>query len=181
MTPAILMHAASDRDADLFAVVPEVIVDPFLYVEDGGRRHAVSWAGDASLLGAHGVEIVDVAMLGKGQLARSGMSADEVEAEIALRACRELGVTAALVPPRFPLFVADHLRANGIGVTVAGETFVARRRRKSPAQLEGIRRAQAAADAAMGVAASTISTPCAPRSPASPAHDTACRRSPAST
>ncbi len=156
MTPAILMHAASDRDADLFAVVPEVIVDPFLYVEAGGRRHAVSWAGDAGLLGAHGVEIVDAATLGKSELARSGMRADEIEAEIALRACRELGVTAALVPPRFPVFVADHLRANGIELTVDGETFVARRRRKSPAQLEGIRRAQAAADAAMGVAARMV-------------------------
>jgi Xaa-Pro aminopeptidase len=65
-------------------------------------------------------------------------------------------VTAALVPPRFPVFVADHLRANGIELTVDGETFVARRRRKSPAQLEGIRRAQAAADAAMGVAARMV-------------------------
>ena len=60
------------------------------------------------------------------------------------------------MPPDFPLFVADHLRAGGIELSVDDDEFVRRRRRKSPDELEGIRRAQRAADAAMGVAASLI-------------------------
>jgi Xaa-Pro aminopeptidase len=60
------------------------------------------------------------------------------------------------VPPEFPLFAADALRAAGIELTVDGDEFVRRRRVKTPEQLEGIRRAQKAADAAMGVAARLI-------------------------
>ena len=48
----------------------------------------------------------------------------------------------------FPLFVADHLRASGIELMVDDDHFVRRRRVKSAAEVEGIRRAQRAADAA---------------------------------
>ena len=60
------------------------------------------------------------------------------------------------MPPGFPVAVADHLRAAGLELTVDAEAFVRRRRRKTGAQLDGIRRAQQAADAAMGVAARLI-------------------------
>ena len=53
------------------------------------------------------------------------------------------------MPPEFPLYVADHLRASGLELTVDDDEFVRRRRVKSAVQLEGIRRAQNAADAAM--------------------------------
>jgi Xaa-Pro aminopeptidase len=65
-------------------------------------------------------------------------------------------VSAAIVPFGFPTAVADHLRAGGIQLTVDPPAFAARRRAKTPAQLEGIRRAQRAADAAMAVAAELI-------------------------
>jgi Xaa-Pro aminopeptidase len=52
--------------------------------------------------------------------------------------------------------VADHLRTGGIELTVDEDAFVQRRRIKSEFQLDGIRRAQAAADAAMGIAARLI-------------------------
>ncbi len=76
--------------------------------------------------------------------------------EVALRACRELGLEHASVPPAFPLGVADHLRAGGVELFVDSEAFVLRRRAKTEAQLAGIRRAQKAADAAMAVAADLI-------------------------
>src|ERR687896_776897 len=101
-------------------------------------------------------EIIDPYELGADEILASGVSRHQFEVEIALRACRELGVGSAIVPPEFPLGVADHLRAAGIDLTVAPEAFVERRRAKSGAQLEGIRRAQAAADAAMGVGARMI-------------------------
>jgi Xaa-Pro aminopeptidase len=84
------------------------------------------------------------------------MSRLQINAEISLRAARELGIGAAHVPPEFPLFVADHLRANGIELTIDEQEFVDRRRIKSGAELDGIRNAQKAADAAMGVAAQLI-------------------------
>jgi Xaa-Pro aminopeptidase len=60
------------------------------------------------------------------------------------------------VPPDFPLAWADALRAAGVELRVDALTFDLRRRRKTDAQLAGIRRAQAAADAAMAAAAELL-------------------------
>jgi len=53
------------------------------------------------------------------------------------------------VPRSFPVVVADHLRANGIDLRPEGELFDLRRRSKTPAEIEGIRRAQRACEEAM--------------------------------
>lgn len=62
-----------------------------------------------------------------------------------MRAVVAAGVRAAAVPPEFPLAVADRLRAAGVALTVDEAEFSLRRRAKTPAELDGIRRAQAAA------------------------------------
>ena len=54
--------------------------------------------------------------------------------------------------PAFPVELADHLRGAGLELTVDREAFTRRRRVKNEAELEGIRRAQRAAEAAMDVA-----------------------------
>jgi Xaa-Pro aminopeptidase len=121
-----------------------------------GRRAATVSVLDADKVAALGVEILDPSALGGDALLASGISRHAFHLEIALRACRELGLERAAVPPEFPVAVADHLRANGIALDVEPETFVLRRRSKTDAQLAGIRRAQVAADAAMAVAAQLI-------------------------
>ena len=73
-----------------------------------------------------------------------------------LRACRELGIAQATVPAGFPLELADRLRADGVVVEVDRALFTARRRSKTPLQLEGIRRAQAAAEAGIAAAAELL-------------------------
>src|SRR5262249_12947162 len=78
-----------------------------------------------------------------------GLRRYEISREIYLRACRSLGVSEAIVPESFPLGVADHLRAGGVELTLDEEHFRGRRRVKSAAELDGIRRAQKAAEAAM--------------------------------
>jgi Xaa-Pro aminopeptidase len=140
----------------MFHAVPAGIVDPFTYVETGDRRAATVSVLDADKVSALGIEIVDTYALGRDELSEQGLSREEVDYEIALRVCRELGVERAIVPPTFPLAVADHLRAGGIELVPDAERFVERRRRKTGVQLEGIRRAQTAADAAMAVAAGMI-------------------------
>jgi Xaa-Pro aminopeptidase len=111
---------------------------------------------EADKVSALGVEVIDPAKLGLDDLIASGLDRVAIEAEICARACRAVGITAADVPAEFPLFAADGLRGAGIDLNVDADVFVQRRRRKTGAQLEGIRRAQKAADAAMGVAASLI-------------------------
>jgi Xaa-Pro aminopeptidase len=136
--------------------VPAGIGDPFLYLENDGRRAATVSVLDAAKVSKHGIEILDPATLGSDDLLAAGLDRLQIEAELSLRAAQNLGITSAAVPPEFPLFVADHLRANGIELTVDDGEFARRRRVKSPSEIEGIRRAQKAADAAMGVAASLI-------------------------
>jgi len=111
---------------------------------------------DAVNVTPHGVEVLDPSSLGRDDLVAAKKTGLYIDAELALRAARELGITSASVPPEFPVFVADHMRANGLELIVDDDEFVQRRRVKSGAELEGIRRAQRAADAAMGVAASLI-------------------------
>ena len=111
---------------------------------------------DADKVAALGIEILDPSTLGGDALLASGISRHEFALEIALRACRELGVERAVVPPDFPVAFADHLRSAGLTLDVEPETFALRRRSKTEAQLAGIRRAQKAADAAMAVAAELI-------------------------
>jgi Xaa-Pro aminopeptidase len=136
--------------------VPAGIGDPFLYLENDGRRAATVSVLDAEKVSKHGIEIMEPDTLGIDELLESGLDRVTIEAELSLRAVRRLGISEAVVPPTFPLFVADHLRADGIEVTIDAEEFVRRRRIKSPYELDGIRRAQKAADAAMAVAATLI-------------------------
>lgn len=158
MTPAepLLIYADPGRSPDLFYSVPASILDPFLYVETDDRRVAVIWSFDADKVRAAGVDVLGYEQFGWDELMASGLSLLEAETELALRACRALGVAAAAVPPDFPLAYADHLRAGGVDVRVDAARFVGRRRAKTAAQLEGIRRAQAAADSAMAEAARLI-------------------------
>ena len=131
-------------------------MDPFLYAETGGRRVATVSVLDRDKVSALGIEILDNYELGLDELVAAGLRRSQMHAELALRAAHKLGIAAAVVPPDFPLIVADHLRAGGLELTVDEDVFVMRRRAKTPEQLEGIRRAQRAADAAMATAASLI-------------------------
>ncbi len=81
---------------------------------------------------------------------REGMPRDEAELEVALRAVRRWGIEAAIVPGDLPVALADRLRDGGIGIEVDAKAVEARRRAKTPAELEGIRRAQRAAERGHG-------------------------------
>jgi Xaa-Pro aminopeptidase len=87
--------------------------------------------------------------LGLDELIAQGLKSEELDREIVLRACRRVGLEGAGAPRWFPLDVADHLRANGIDLRVDGDLFDDRRRVKTESELDGIRRAQRAAEAAM--------------------------------
>jgi Xaa-Pro aminopeptidase len=152
----LLIYGAPDNSADLFHAIPVGIIDPFIYIEANGRRAATVSVLDADKVRPMGIEILDPEELGRDELTKQGLREVEIENEMALRAVERLGITHATVPPAFPVSVADHLRAAGIELEVDDEAFTQRRRVKTPEQLDGIRRAHKAADAAMGVAAELI-------------------------
>jgi Xaa-Pro aminopeptidase len=156
MPEPILIYGAPELSADLFHAVPVGIIDPFLYLEDGDRRASTVSVLDATKVRELGIEVVDPYVLGRDELLQQGLPPHEIENELALRACRAAGITSAAVPPEFPVSIADHLRAGGMTLRVDADLFVTRRRTKQGFQLEGIRRAQKAADAAMARAQELI-------------------------
>jgi Xaa-Pro aminopeptidase len=142
--------------ADLFHALPVHILDPFPYLESDAGRWAVLPASETDKLRGTGVTAIDPAELGRDGLLESGVADWDADLLMAVRLCERAGVDAVTVPPELPVGVADRLREAGVAVTVDAPTFFDRRRVKTPAQLEGIRRAQAAADAAMALAAELV-------------------------
>jgi Xaa-Pro aminopeptidase len=98
------------------------------------------------------IETLSPEAFGMDELLAQGASRDEAELEAYVRACQRFGIASAAVPPAFPLELADHLRANGIDVAVDRELFAEKRRRKNAKEIEGLRRAQRACEAALDVA-----------------------------
>jgi Xaa-Pro aminopeptidase len=151
------MYGDTTRSADLRNVVPHAVHDAFLYVERGDERHTVLRSLEVARMSeVPGMRAVPLEELGLDELVASGLSPESAALEIALRACRRLDVSRAVVPPAFPVELADHLRAGGVELEVDGALFTARRRAKSAPQLAGIRRAQTAAEAAVAAVAALL-------------------------
>jgi Xaa-Pro aminopeptidase len=153
----VLICDSTERSPELRHELPIGITDPFLYVEREGVRHVVIGSLEIPRLEElGGSELHTPEEFGWDELAGSGISRDAALIEIYARACVALGVERAAVPSTFPLVVADRLRREGIELEPQRELFDLRRRSKTPAELAGIRRAQAAADAGMAAAAEVL-------------------------
>jgi Xaa-Pro aminopeptidase len=147
----VLIHADSIRSAEMRHEVPVPVPDPFLYAERNGRRVAVVTSFETERIGRTGIEALPYERFGLDELLADGMHSNDAVLEVYTRACQELGVADAVVPPSFPLELADHLRANGIEVSVDRELFASRRRRKNELEIAGLRRAQRSCEAALDV------------------------------
>jgi Xaa-Pro aminopeptidase len=152
---AVLIHGSTLRSPELRHEVPLAVADPFLYLEDDGRRAVLTNPLEVDRIAATvpDVERLLVSELGQDELIAEGRSRADVEREVCVRAVQRLGIGAAVVPPDFPLALADRLRAAGVELTPEDELFEERRRRKTVAEMAGIRRATAAGLAALGEAA----------------------------
>ncbi len=131
--------------------VPLGVPDPFLYAEQNGSRHVFASSMEATRLRELGLFDVHVLEeLGLDELIASGIDTRELDAQLSLRAVGSLGLKRASVPANFPVWLADRLRADGVELDVDQNLFDDRRRAKTKAQLAGMKRAQRAAEAAMG-------------------------------
>jgi len=151
--PDILIHDDTLSSPVLRHEVPLAVPDPFLYAEIDGRRIAVVSSLEAPRVRElPGIEARTYDEFGWDELLAQGLSFYEVSRAADVRAVLELGIREAVVPPRFPLDLADRLRAEGIDVRVDRDEFARRRRVKNEHELAGIRRAQRAAEAGMDAA-----------------------------
>jgi Xaa-Pro aminopeptidase len=148
--PDVLIYGDTIRSPELRHEVPVAVPDPFLYVERDGSRYAFVGSLEVPRMREiAGLEPVPLEEVGLDELIRQGLRRVEADRELVLRACRSIGLAEAVTPRDFPLEQADHLRANGIDLRVDGDLFDRRRRAKNAPELEGIRRAQRAAEKAM--------------------------------
>jgi Xaa-Pro aminopeptidase len=146
----LLIYGDTVRSPELRHEVPVPVPDPFLYVERNGSRYAfVGSLEIPRMQELDGLQAVPLDELGMDELIAQGLSSDQLDRELVLRACRRVGIDEAVAPRTFPLDVADHLRANGVQVRAQGDVFDTRRRVKTDAEREGILRAQQATEGAM--------------------------------
>jgi Xaa-Pro aminopeptidase len=160
MSPDVLIHGDTNRSAALRHELPLGILDPFSYFEVDGRRVVVIAAMEADRIqeAAPGVEILDPYTLGLDELVARGMRWHDLDVELCARAAAKLGTRKLVVPAALPVGVADRLRADGVEVVPDELEFIRRRRSKNASEIEGVRRAQDAANAGMAAAAELLRT-----------------------
>jgi Xaa-Pro aminopeptidase len=156
--PDFLLYGDTQRSAALRHEIPISIGDPFLYAEVDGAPAAIVSSLERERIAAArpDLRLIDLTDLGFHELLESGRPRDELILELMSRGVAELGIREAIVDPDLPVAVADRLRADGLTLTPDWGAVSSRRRAKSPAELEGIRRAQKAADAGMAAGAAVL-------------------------
>ncbi len=149
--PDVLIYADTIRSADMRHELPLVVPDPFLYAEVGGACHAVVSSLEQRRIAELDPTITLHALeeFGIDELLAGGAERHGIELEVMVRAGLALAPEAPRVPYDFPLELADRLRAAGVALEPDHSLFESRRRVKTEAELTGIRRAQAAAEAGM--------------------------------
>ncbi|MFN2488751.1 MAG: M24 family metallopeptidase [Actinomycetota bacterium] len=152
MTTLLLWDDAL-RSREMRHEIGEAIGDPIAFIERDGRRIVVGSVLEEAILTAR-EDVVDEFWsnvdLGADQLIDDRSFPEHlIGPEIARRALERTGAPSVKVPLSFPVGAADHLRSNGIEVVVDQDTWSRRRRHKTPGELEGIERAQRAAETAM--------------------------------
>ncbi len=154
----LLIWGDTETSPALRHEVPVDIGDPFLYLESDGRRVVVTSALEEVRIAraAPDLERILIDDLGRDELIADGRSSIEIDQELCVRAAGRLSIRDAVVPPEFPVAIADSLRAAGVSLAPDDEPFTERRRRKSAAELAGIRRATNAGLGAMRAAAAIL-------------------------
>jgi Xaa-Pro aminopeptidase len=147
---ALLLFGDTERSPAMRHEVPIAIGDGLLFAEVDGRAAILtSWLERGRIAAVlPEAELLDFVDLGMRALVEDGMTRLGAEREVVLRAVRQLGIGAAVIPGDFPVAIADRLRADGIALTIDDDAVAARRRVKEGAELKGIRAAQRAAHAA---------------------------------
>ena len=154
----VLIYGNTETSPALRHEVPLGIGDPFLYLESDGRRGVLTNALEDARIAraAPGLERVLVESLGRDELITAGYPTAAIDRELCVRAAALFGIREAVVPPEFPLALADRLRETGIVLTADETLFSERRRQKSASEMAGIRRAADAAVQALREAAKVL-------------------------
>lgn len=141
------------RSPEMRHEIAESVADPVIFIERNGKRILACSNFEVGIFEAREDvvdEVISYEKLGYERLVKDDSIATHLLiAELTVSALEQLSVDSVTVPSTFPVLLADHLRQNGLDIRVDHDAWVARRRRKAPWEVEGIERAQRAADTAM--------------------------------
>ena len=154
----VLIIGDTFRSPELRHEVPLGVPDPFVYLERDGARHVYVGSMEVPRIRGVGRDITvhPLEEIGIDELVVQGLSVLEVRLEWAARAAGHAGLTHAVVPNTFPSGYLDRIRRDGVELTVDQGVFDARRRVKAGAELDGVRRAQRAAEAGLAAGVSLM-------------------------
>ena len=152
-----LLYDSATRSPEVRHEISENIGDEVVFMDNDGHRIVAGASSDAEVF-AKREDVVDefwsyIELDLDALRADDRVSAAVIGAELVVRAVQRLEVDEVIVPPTFRVQVADLLRERGVQVIVDSDAWAARRRRKTPAELEGSERAQRSAETAMLTAA----------------------------
>ncbi|MDP9069086.1 MAG: M24 family metallopeptidase [Actinomycetota bacterium] len=152
-----LLHDDALASRELRHEIGEAVMDPITFMEQDGRRVVVGSPLEEAIFETR-EDVVDefwsVDDFGYDALLRDdSFPNDLLGAEMVFRVLEKLGSSDVCVPASFSVLIADYLRDKGIQLRVDQAAWAQRRRQKTPWELEGIERAQRAAETAMLTAA----------------------------
>lgn len=152
-----LLHGDALHNPELRHEIGEPIMDALAFLEHDGRRIVLGSVLEEDIFSRR-EDVVDefrnIQELGADDLMRDlSVPEEAVWPELIHRALQELHVREVVVPPTLGVIVADYLRERGVALVIDPEAWAMRRRRKTPWELEGMERAQRAAEVAMLAAA----------------------------
>ena len=150
---SVLIDGDTLRTPELRHEVPLGIPDPFVYAEVDGRTVVAISAMEAAASrgSATDLEVLPTEEFGADELRRSGLDSTRTN-ELTRRIAGGLGIGRATVPSRFPLGIAEALRASGVELDVDQKLFDDRRRARARTSWPGSAGRSSAAEAGMAAA-----------------------------
>ena len=153
----VLFYGDTERSYAMRHELPILIGDPFLLGIISGRLHImVSPLEPPGSRRSPPMRCTTTCPTSASRSCARAMKMHQLDLELVSKAAAAMGVAEAVVDPEMPVAVADRLRADGIVLRPDHDAVASRRRVKSPAELAGIRRAQAAAESGMRAAAELL-------------------------
>ncbi|MGI9086632.1 MAG: M24 family metallopeptidase [Chthoniobacterales bacterium] len=139
--PARLIVAASEHDADMLYATRMSVGDPFIYLEQDGKRTIV--LSDLEIdRGKRQAQVDEIISLGGIEREVQGKAKRSPAFEkLIVHFLQKRGVRSAMVPDNFPLGYAEELAANKIRLQTSKGLFWPKREMKTEEELRLLRRA----------------------------------------
>ncbi|MBA3881346.1 MAG: aminopeptidase P family protein [Chthoniobacterales bacterium] len=140
-TPTRLIVADSERDADMLYATRMFVGDPFIFLEQNGKRTIV--LSDLEIdRGRRQAQVDEILPLSELEREIQGSSKKTPPfAKVVSHFLRKRGVRSARVPTTFPLGLAEELASNKLRLQTSQDLFWPERESKTKEELKLIRRA----------------------------------------